>query len=124
MAKILNIDSLATEKRFVRISGVEYPIVDMTVQHFIETSKMANDLEGATILEQVEATVKFLQRSVPELPEATIRALSLENMQVIVSFVRGEHLVEGVENSDPNAPEEAKKKVAQPKKVKAVIPGK
>ncbi len=106
MAKILNIDSFAKDERSVKLGGVEYPIVEMTVENFIETSKQAAALEEATLVEQIEATIVMIMRSIPTVPEATLRAIKLEHLQTIIAFIRGDHLVEGVEDTD--APAEKK----------------
>lgn len=103
MAKILNIDSFAKDERSVKLGGVEYTIVEMTVENFIETSKQAASLEDASLVDQIEATIVMIMRSIPTVPEATLRGIKLEHLQTIVAFIRGDHLVEGVE--DTEAPE-------------------
>lgn len=100
MAKILNIDSFAKDERSVKLGGVEYPIVEMTVENFIETSKQAAALEDASLVDQIEATIVMIMRSIPTVPESVLRGIKLEHLKTIVAFIRGDHLVEGVEDTE------------------------
>lgn len=100
MAKILNIDSFAKDERSIKLGGVEYPIKEMTVDNFIETTRQALSLEDANLVEQVEGTIKMIMRSIPTVPEDVLRGIKLEHLQTIVAFIRGDHLVEGVEDTD------------------------
>ena len=103
MAKILNIDSFAKDERSLKLNGVDYPIQEMTVENFIETTKQALSLEEATLVDQVQGTIKMIMRSIPTIPEEQLRKIKLEHLQTIVAFIRGDHLVDGVEDTD--APE-------------------
>lgn len=106
MAKILNIDSFAKDERSIKLGGVEYPIKEMTVDNFIETTRQALTLENANLVEQVEGTITMIRRSIPTVPDEILRNIKLEHLQVITAFIRGDHLVEGVEDTD--APAEKK----------------
>ena len=117
MAKILNLDSFVTNERSVKLNGVDYPVLEMSVESFIETTRQAQKMikEEAGIVEQVEATVDMIRRSVPTLPEEIIRQMPLEHMQTIVGFIRGDHLTDGVEDSSTDE-EAGKKKPTSPQK--------
>lgn len=109
MAKILNIDSFAKDERSIKLDGVEYPITEMTVDNFIATSIQAQKLEGADLVQQVEATIDMIRRSVPTIPAEVLRGVKLDHLQVITSFIRGDHLVEGVEDTDATVATDEKK---------------
>lgn len=95
--KVLNLDKLATkQKRQIELAGVAYPIEEMTVSNFIETTKVAQKIAGAPIAEQVEATIEMVMRSIPSISKETLSGLPLETLEAIVAFVRGE-AVEGEE---------------------------
>lgn len=120
MAKILNLDSFVTNERSVKLNGVDYPVLEMSVESFIETTRQAQKMikEEAGILEQVEATVDMIRRSVPTLPEEIIRRMPLEHMQTVVGFIRGDHLTDGIEDSSAPAQDDeaGKKKPTSPQK--------
>lgn len=90
--KVLNLDALAKVERTVTIGGVKYDVEEMTVENFIETTKAAERLSvpGITPAEQVEETVKMIQRSLPKCPEEKLRKLNLEQLAVVSKFLRNE----------------------------------
>lgn len=90
MAKTLNIDVLAKEVRTVVIGEVTYKIREMNVQDFIELTKTAEDLEAkeSTFSEQLEANVKSIA-SMTDIPDSILRGLSLAQLGVLSSHVRG-----------------------------------
>lgn len=96
--KVLNLDKLVpNEGRELVIAGVSYPVIGMTVANFIETTRVAEKMTAETsIADQIEATVEMILRSVPSIPREVLAQLSLEQLQTIVAFVRGD-AVEGVE---------------------------
>ena len=98
--KVLNLDKFASsEKRQLVIAGTSYPVEEMTVENFIETTRAAEALAGETsIAKQIEATCDMIFRSVPTIDKTVLGKLSLEQLQTIVSFVRGDD-IEGVESS-------------------------
>jgi len=100
MAKILNVDKLSAKSdkaRELRMNGVAYPVVEMTVDNFLATTKTAialtKDAE-ATMDMAVEATIDAILRSVPSLPRAELGGLSLAQLNVIAAFVRGDEIDE------------------------------
>lgn len=100
MAKILNIDSLApsAEARVLNIDGVSYPIEEMSVEIFLETTQLAEDLVGKSIGEQVKATIDLIVKLVPSLPREKLVKYKLAVLSRIAAFVRGE--------DEPEAPAE------------------
>lgn len=90
MAKILNIDSLATTPRVLHLGGTEYPIDELTVENFIATTKEAEKLKDEkSQAVQMEATVDMIVRSIPGVPREKLLKLSLDNLLTIVRFVQG-----------------------------------
>lgn len=99
--KVLNLDKLTTkEERKLVLGGVSHPVQAMTVSNFIETTKAAERIAAEDSLAvQIEATVEMIIRSVPTVSEATLKALSLVDLQTIVAFVRGDD-IDGVETEE------------------------
>lgn len=108
--KILNIDNFASkEKRVLTIAGVDYPVEEMSVENFIQTTRAAEKLSGEeSVATQVEATIEMICRSVPGIDNKMLTKLSLSQLQTIVTFVRGEE-VEGTETTEEEQEGEVKK---------------
>jgi hypothetical protein len=94
MAKILNLDALsAGNAREVVIGGVSYAVPEMTVENFVETSRMADKLAAnpeATVADQIEAAVDMVARCIPSAESMVLRKLSLSQLNAITAFIRGE----------------------------------
>ena len=91
--KILNIESITSEvARTITLKGVSHPVIEMTVENFVDTTKHAERLEkeNASIVEQIEATAESILRSVPTLDRKEIYAMSLKQLGVIYRFISGE----------------------------------
>ena len=91
--KVLNIDSITAEvSRTITIKGVSHPVIEMTVENFVDTTKQAERLEkeDAGIVEQVQATADSILRSVPSLDKKELYAMSLKQLGVIYRFISGE----------------------------------
>jgi hypothetical protein len=102
MTKILNLDKItetAKEKqRELVIGGVKYKVPDMTVENFIETTKMAMALEKTgNVAEKMEATVDLICRSVPLVPRQALLGYSIAILSSIANFIRGEDVDEAEE---------------------------
>lgn len=100
--KVLNLNKLdvkSSKPRELRIDDVSYPIVEMTVDNFIATTKEAERLanENATLPEMVEASVAQIMRSVPTLPREALGGRTLEVVNTIAAFVRGDEIKEADE---------------------------
>lgn len=100
--KVLNLDKLTkSEGREVVIFGKTYIVEGMTVENFIETTNAAERLRGeVSLVKQIEATISMIVRSIPSVDRADLLKLSLDQLQAIVAFVRGDD-VEGVESAKP-----------------------
>lgn len=89
--KTLNLDALAKTNRTITLGGKEYVVEEMTVENFIETTKAAEKLgDNATFIEQMEAAIEMILRSVPTIERDVLKKLSLEQLTTIVKFVRGD----------------------------------
>lgn len=110
MAKVLNLDAIRPEQRFLQIANKKHEILEMTVDNFVQTTQEAERLATATVGEQLLATVDMIRRSVPSLDADTLRARSLVELQTIVAFIRGDHLVDAVEDDSKQAPASGKAK--------------
>jgi hypothetical protein len=97
--KVLNLDKIsAANQRKLVLGGVELVVQEMTVANFIETTRAAESLPAdASLATQVEATVEMVLRSVPTATREMLSSLSLEVLQTIVAFIRGDD-VAGVES--------------------------
>lgn len=109
--KLLNIDTLTSEKRTIVLDGKEYDVEEMSVNNFLETTKAAELLQDsrAGLSAQVESAVDLIVRSVPGVPRETLKKVALRNLQTIVAFVRGDE-VEAI--AEPELPSEQAGKVA------------
>lgn len=102
--KTLNIEALAQTNRTLTIAGVEYPVEEMTVENFIETTKAADRLgENPTYREQIDATIEMIMRSVPSVPREVLMKLGLSHLSAIVKFIRGDLDEEVSEKRDGTA---------------------
>jgi hypothetical protein len=94
MAKILNLDALSgQDKRELVLGGKTYEVPALTVANFIETARIAQKLAddpSATVADQVDAAVDMIVRSVPEVSRETLTACSLEQLNTITAFIRGD----------------------------------
>lgn len=110
--KTLNIDALAKTTRTLTFGGETYPVLEMTVENFIETSKEAAALEkkdGVTFLDQLQMTMNIVRRSVPTLPVEKLQGLSIEQLVTVSKFLRGELDKEATEVEEVVEGEDGKK---------------
>jgi hypothetical protein len=92
MAKILNIDTLVeSEERELQFKGKTYKVQDMSVDDFIEASRVAEKIEagGMSFAEQMEASIGLISRGIPDIDVAELRKLKLPQLMAISQFVRG-----------------------------------
>lgn len=92
MTKLLNLNQLsAKENRVVQIGDKTYDIKEMSVEDFIETTKVAEAMQKETnYAVQLRETVKLLKRSIPSIEDKVLVGLSLDQMRALTAFVRGE----------------------------------
>lgn len=98
MPKILNIDTLAAAgpARQLVLNGQTHDIVEMTVENFVVSTRVAEKLvaDKAGMADQIEASVEMIKRSVPTLDVSLLRGLKLEMLGKIGAFVRGDDVAE------------------------------
>jgi hypothetical protein len=91
---ILNIDDFAQPQRTLKLKGEDHPVQEVTVQDFIDNLAAAEKLEAdgkdIPLSERMNDSVRAIRQSIPTLDEATIRALPLSAVGVIMKFIRGE----------------------------------
>lgn len=92
MTKLLNLNQLsAKENREVQIGEKTYAIREMSVEDFIETTRVAEKMEKETSYAvQLSETINLLKRSIPDIEEGVLMRLSLEQLRALSGFVRGE----------------------------------
>jgi hypothetical protein len=122
MPKMLNLDEVAAStERVLTIKGVTYAMKPMSVADFIEytSATQAEQLKATktkakaktsdkpkpalekSIKDIMETFIEMVTKSFPTLPDEIVRGLTLDQLNAIVSFARGEQ--------DPEAEEEEKK---------------
>lgn len=92
MTKLLNLNQLSPkETRQVQIGETNYTIKEMSVEDFIETTRVAEALETETSYgKQLEATIGLIKRAIPTIDQTTLLNLSLEQLKALTGFIRGE----------------------------------
>ncbi len=102
--KILNIDKLVPEEsRELVIFGKTHQVKGLDVGGFLATTLAAEELaEEKSLVKQIEATIDMIVRAVPTIERDDLRKLTLDQLQSVVSFVRGDE-VDGVEDSAEGA---------------------
>lgn len=92
MPKVLNLDALTKEQRFVVLGGVKHLIREMSVEDFIEITRESDRIEkeGVSLEGQIDAMIAVIMRRVPTIDDRTLRSLSLTNLRVLADFVSGQ----------------------------------
>lgn len=100
--KILDIDSLATVTRQLKVKGVLHDVQEITVQQFIDSISAAAKLDAlaaaaekgsndpAVYAAGVNESVKAITNAVPSLSDTDVRSMGLTAMMTMLSFIRGE----------------------------------
>lgn len=91
--KVLNLDSITpTITRSITLKGVTHPVIEISVEDFVNTTKEAERLEReeASITDQIIATADSILRAVPSLDKQELYSMSLKQMGVIYRFISGE----------------------------------
>ena len=98
---LLNLDELAPTRRNVTFGGKTYRVKDMTVEHFIELNKLAQELEARESgpVADVTATVRSIALSLEGCDIAEVQKLSIEQLAVLSKFIRNEQLPGGGQES-------------------------
>ncbi len=92
MTKLLNLNQLsAKETREVQIGEKVYLVREMSVEDFIETTRVAEAMENETsYAKQLSATMDLIKRSIPDIEMSVLMGLSLEQLKGLAGFTRGE----------------------------------
>jgi hypothetical protein len=95
MAKILNVDELAPVEKKISIKGVEYDVVERTVEQVIQAVKAEKELaKDGNGEERMNLFIRMIGAAIPDLPESTIRNLPVRSLMVIMDFVNNNEEVE------------------------------
>ena len=96
MTKVLNLDNIGPEEvRELQLKGKTYPVQEMSVEDFIVSSRLAEQLaDNASFADQMEASIKLIKLSIPTIEESVLRSLKLEQLAAVSKFVRGEDMEE------------------------------
>lgn len=112
--EFLNLDEISAPLRSIKLKGVEHPVKELNVDGFIDTMRDARELEKADpndVAQQIELTIKQIQRSVPSLTRQDLGALRPAQIRAINQFLQGQ-LADGAqkatEDGDAEAPSEKK----------------
>jgi hypothetical protein len=91
MTKLLNLNQLSVkETREVQIGDTTYAIKEMSVEDFIETTRVAEEMEKETsYAKQISATVGLIKRAIPEITDEILMRLSLDQLRGLTAFIRG-----------------------------------
>lgn len=110
--KYLDLDALAQEPdRFLRFQGIDHPIIEQTVDAFVEANKLVEELKGKNeddYSSQVNLTVKLIRLSVPSIEESALTSRPLTSLGKIAAFVRGQDELEV--QGEPVAESDSEKK--------------
>lgn len=87
----LNLDEVSKGDRVVKIKGVEYPVIELSVGEFVETLKLGKKLETVTDpVDQFELNVSAIRKYIPTIPIEVLNGLSLDQLRALSDFARGE----------------------------------
>lgn len=96
MTKMLNLDDYAKVEKTVKINGKEYPVVEMSVEAFVQATQESREYEKLDSAAQkdpmlhIESAIRMIKFAIPTMPEPEIRALNFQQLRVLISFVNGE----------------------------------
>lgn len=92
MTKLLNLNQLsAKEHREVQIGETVYKIKEMSVEDFIETTRVSEAMEKETSYAvQLKETISLIKRSIPDIDVQLLMGLSLDQLRGLTAFIRGE----------------------------------
>lgn len=92
MTKLLNLNKLnPKEVREVQIGDKTYMVKEMSVEDFIETTKVAEAMEKEpSYAKQLAETVNLIKRSIPDIEAGVLMGLGLEQLRALTAFIRGE----------------------------------
>lgn len=85
--KLLNLDELVPNDRFVTIKGVEYPVVEQPLGDMIKAIKKEEQAkkEGNSVV-SLESLLDAASRLIPSAPADVIASLSIRQLMAVVAF--------------------------------------
>lgn len=94
MPRILNLDQVGPKDiRQLKIGGKTYDVKEMSVATFIESSKLAESMEGETSFsKQMEMSVRLIKLAIPEMDDEVLTRLSMEQLAAVSRFIRGDDM--------------------------------
>ena len=84
--KLLNLDDLFPNQRFVRIKGVEYPIVEQSLGSMIQALKLERDVDRNDQVAVFEGMLASAGSMIPDAPAEVLRTLSIRQLTAVVQF--------------------------------------
>lgn len=89
--KVLNLDAVKKPKKILTFLGVDYEVLAMSVETFIEVSHLAQQIKPTDpFVKQVELMVDMISRCIPSIPVETLKSMDIEELTLLMSFVKGE----------------------------------
>lgn len=91
MTKILNIDSLAKEKRELSIDGKTYPMKELSVKDFVELTKRAEKAEkakGDSPASRIDFLVETVGMNFPSCPREVLEDRTIEELNIMFNFAK------------------------------------
>jgi hypothetical protein len=111
--KTLNLDQLAKHTKTVTLGGKEYPVLDMTVEQFIETNAAAERLKDEKDpVKQLRETVALIKRAIPDCPIEQLNKLQFEQLGVLLDFINGDLEKEAAKANEGKGQAETETKAA------------
>lgn len=85
--KLLNLDDLVPNDRFVTIKGVEYPVVEQPLGDLIKAIKKEEDAKkNGSSVGSLESLLEGAARLIPSAPADVIASLSIRQLTAVVAF--------------------------------------
>jgi hypothetical protein len=104
--KILNLDELQQSTKTVKLGGVEYKVLDMTVEQFIESTAASIRLKDEKDpVKQLKETVALIRRAIPDAPADKVNSLQINQLEVLMNFINSspEQVVEELGKATPES---------------------
>jgi hypothetical protein len=88
--KFLDLDAVSSDAEFsLKLNGKEHALSEPSVDTFITNMRELETLSlNASPREEIEMSIRMIQRSFPTIPETELRALKLTQLKAIGDFAR------------------------------------
>lgn len=87
MTEILNLDELAPTPREVKLKGETYPVMEMSVDDYIELQKIAKKIDTNSIESMIDTLVTVICRLIPSMPEEIVRKMPDAQLNALMTFL-------------------------------------